>query len=78
MLNINVNDIESLTGLSKNKNESQLEWKNNSKDRRMVAINHSEADVGGRAIHVQAKPIEHLDEAGFQRLCAYGRTRPGR
>ena len=32
----------------------------------MVAINHSEADVGGRAIHVQAKPIEHLDEAGFQ------------
>jgi len=36
----------------------------------MVAINHSEADVGGRAIHVQAKPIEHLDEAGFQRLRA--------
>ena len=29
-----------------------------------------EADVGGRAIHVQAKPIEHLDEAGFQRLRA--------
>ena len=27
-----------------------------------------EADVGGRAIHVLAKPIEHLDEAGFQRL----------
>jgi hypothetical protein len=36
----------------------------------MVTINHSEADVGGRAIHVQAKPIEHLDEAGFQRLRA--------
>ena len=36
----------------------------------MVAINHSEADVGGRAIHVLAKPIEHLDEAGFQRLRA--------
>ena len=36
----------------------------------MVAINHSEADMGRRAIHVQAKPIEHLDEAGFQRLRA--------
>jgi hypothetical protein len=35
-----------------------------------------EADVGGRAIHVQAKPIEHLDEAGFQRLRALWSTPP--